>query len=175
MTGKNLYQVFIHIAVIVLAVEVSILAKQNDQLKNPARPESMKEGEMFSFSDLKSLDGKDLVPTSDQLLIFVFNASCPFCVKSLPYWHRMDSVATAMKVNVIGIGLDSLSSIKAYTREHKFAFQIFVPTDIAKFKKRNKIAGVPYTVLASREGRVRSVSSGMIDEKSYTEVIRLLL
>jgi len=175
MTGKNLYQVFIHIAVIVLAAEVFILATQNDKLKNPARPESMKAGEYFSFSQLKSLDGTELATSTRRRVVFVFNAKCPFCVKSLPYWHKIDSVATAMKINVVGIGLDSLSSIEAYAREHAFGFSVFVPTDIVKFKERNKITGVPHTVLVSGDGRVESLWSGMIDEKSYAEVIRLLL
>lgn len=175
MTGKNLYQVFIHIAVIVLAAEVFILATQNDKLKNPVKPETMKKGEYFSLAELRSLAGKDLGPTSSKLVVFVFNTKCPFCVKSLPYWQKIDSVASAMKVNVIGIGLDSVSSVLAYAKEHRFAFQVFVPTNIVKFKERNKIAGVPHTVLVSGEGRVESLWSGMIDEKSYTEVIRLLL
>ena len=37
LTGKNLYSAFLHIALLVLAFEVVLLAKQNREMKNSLR------------------------------------------------------------------------------------------------------------------------------------------
>jgi len=103
LTGKNLYNMFLHLVVVVLVVEVVILARQNREFKqgpSSAQQESLKTGDYFSLAGIVPLNsGARLDTTSARQLIFVFSTGCHFCRETLPLWKKIvDEVKTGWRV-----------------------------------------------------------------------------
>jgi hypothetical protein len=86
LTPHRLYFIFLHVAIIVLAVEVILLSTQNRELQKligtPAEP--VKVGARFSLAGLRSANGSNPIDTTssrplkigDQTAMFFENAFC---------------------------------------------------------------------------------------------------
>jgi hypothetical protein len=150
LTGKNLYGIFLHIIVVILAVDVVILARQNKELKQgPTRP-----------SSIRSLQ--------------VGDSLCPFCKRSLPAWNTIDSIAAGRHVLVRGVCVDSLQDCAQYSMDQRLRFAVLAPMSVDEFKKRNHITAVPGTVMVSDSGKVKKVWWGVMDEEKLNEVKKSL-
>jgi peroxiredoxin len=179
LAGKNLYSIFLHLVAVVLAVEVVILARQNKELKQgPAalQQESLKVGDYFSLSGVVRLgSGARLDSTSTRQVICVFTTQCPFCKETLPFWERIeDQAKRARDVALIGICLDDEAPTKAYVEEHSLTFPVFVAIDKDSLVKKNKLHGVPQTIIRSRGGRVQRVWRGRLSEEQFQEVAKAM-
>jgi peroxiredoxin len=179
LTGKTLYSVFLHFAVVILAVEVVIIARQNKELKrgpSSEQLESLKAGDYFSLSGIAPLvNGTDLDTASRRQVIFVFTTRCPFCKETLPFWEKIEDQAKRVKdIGVIGICLDEHAAVKAYVEEHRLTFPVFVAADKQLLGKKNKLQGVPQTIIRSRGGRVERVWRGRLLEEQFREVVRAI-
>jgi peroxiredoxin len=179
LTGKNLYNVFLHLVVVVLTFEVVILARQNKELKqgpSSAQQESLKVGDYFSLSGIIPLDnGTDPDTISGRQVIFVFTTRCPFCKETLPLWEKIASEAKRVKdVALIGICLDEEAATKAYVEEHGLDFPVFLPVSKDSLVQRNKLHGVPQTIIRARGGLVQNVWRGRLSQEQLQEVIRAL-
>ena len=177
--GKSLYSIFLHIVVVVLAIEVVILARQNNQLKearSSAQQESLKVGDYFSLSGIVPL-ARDmrLDSTSARQVIFVFTTRCPFCKETLPFWKEIACRAEeARDVAVIGICLDQVVPTKAYVEEEKLTFPIFIAEDKDWLVQTNKLHGVPQTIIRTTSGRVEKVWKGRLSERDFHEVVKAM-
>jgi len=82
-TSKNLYVGFLHLAVVVLAIEVYILAEQNREFKNPSEPanrERLTEGDSLSLATLLPIEiGSPSISDSRRAVVFIMTTRCPFC------------------------------------------------------------------------------------------------
>jgi len=179
LTGKNLYSIFLHLVVVILAIEVVILARQNRQFKegqDPASQESVKVGDYLSLSGIVPVDTiARLDSTSERQVIFVFTTRCPFCKETLPLWRQIAHQAEkAENVALIGICLDHLAETKVYVEEQKLTYPVFVAEDKESFVKKNKLHGVPQTIIRATSGRVERVWKGRLSEQEFREVVRAI-
>jgi hypothetical protein len=127
VTGKNLYTIFLHLVVVILAVEVVILARQNKELKQgptSAQRDSLKVGDYFSLSGLAPLfTNQRLDSTSARQVIFVFTTRCPFCKETLPIWKKIEAEAKERRhLGVIGICLDQEGPTRTYVEQESLKF-----------------------------------------------------
>jgi peroxiredoxin len=179
LTGKNLYSIFLHLVVVILTLEVVILARQNKELKGgptAAPQESLKVGDYFSLSGIVPLDRNGrLDSTSVRQMIFVFTTRCPFCKETLPFWKEIaHRVVKAQDVSLIGICLDEVVLTKAYVEEQQVTFPVFVAIDKESLVRRNKLHGVPQTIVRTTGGRVEKVWKGRLTEQQFHEVVRAI-
>jgi hypothetical protein len=173
ITGRTAYQAFIHIALIVLGIEVVVLAHQNRHLKGVNQtPEivALKTGDSFSLSGIVALGSGWQIDSTSKQLICVFATKCPFCQKAIAGWKRLDSLRIAGRIAMIGISIDSTLETKRFVRENAIGWPIFVAGDPKEFKKMNHVAGVPLTALISGTGTVEQVWLGPLSPENITEV-----
>jgi thiol-disulfide isomerase/thioredoxin len=96
---------------------------------------------------------------------------CPFCKETIPIWK--DLVArVGMSVPIIAISLDSKDSTLAYAKNNDVSFPLAVPLDVGQFKKKNKISGVPLTLVRENTGKVLRLWLGKLDAQKALEVER---
>lgn len=174
LEGKKLYMLFIHVAVIALAVEVVVLARQNNELKNPkdrGGKEQLAVGDSLSIHDLKPLQANYILPVNaPNQLLFVFTTTCPFCKENLINWKKLMALANKNKLTIVGISLDSAEKSEAYINEHQIDFPVFVPLDLASFKSQNKLNAVPVTVIRDSTGVAQKIWRGLLKEEQLREV-----
>jgi len=91
LTGKNLYSIFLHIVVVILAVEVVILARQNGDLKGRVAYDSwtIGVGDHLETDNMLPLDSTQVLPTKWYRLVFVFTTTCTFCKLNLDRWEEI--------------------------------------------------------------------------------------
>lgn len=177
LTWKNVYGIFLHIIVVVLAVDVVILASQVKELKQgPMQSSSrtLQVGDSLILGSGKHVYGPLISSSTNAGLYFIYTTKCPFCRRSLSAWSMIDSIAAGSHVAVRGVCMDSLQSCLQYSADHRLRFAVFVPDTAERFKKQNHIAGVPCTVLLSDSGRVEKVWLGMVDEEKLGDLKREL-
>ncbi|HXG06983.1 MAG TPA: redoxin domain-containing protein [Nitrososphaera sp.] len=179
LSGKNLYSIILHLLVIVLAIEVVLLMRQNKALKEgrgSAVQETIKEGEMLELSGLTPVtDGGQPDTTLHRQLIFVFTTRCPFCKETLPLWkYFADSVAQKNSVAVLGISLDPMQETQAYLTEQQIRFPVFIPAEKEAFSNKNKLHSVPQTILRNSGGIVEKVWRGRLTVDQFNEVVQAI-
>lgn len=179
LSGKNLYNIALHLLVVVLAVEVVVLMRQNKELKEgrgSAVQETIKVGDVLELSGLTPVtDGSQFTIVSHRQLIFAFTTRCPFCKEMLPLWkYFADSVAQKNSVAVLGISLDPLQETQAYLAEQQIHFPVFIPTDTETFSNKNKLHTVPQTILRSPQGIVEKVWRGRLTAEQFNEVVQAI-
>jgi thiol-disulfide isomerase/thioredoxin len=175
LTAKSLYSTFLHVAVIALAVQVTILSIQNKKLKeapSATAPDQLKIGDTLVLDQLQPVEaGLRLDTTSSRQLVFIMTTLCPFCKETIPIWK--DLVArVGMSVPILAISLDSKDSTLAYAKNNDVSFPLAVPLDVGQFKKKNKISGVPLTLVRENTGKVLRLWLGKLDAQKALEVER---
>src|SRR3989338_8843577 len=116
---RKLYYGFLHVAIIVLAFEVYVLAKQNREfrtmIEEPSR-EDLKEGDDFYLGELDPINaGSELDTSKDSQLVFVMTTTCPYCEQNVPTWNNFaDTLKDSF--SIIGISLDSKEETADYIR-----------------------------------------------------------
>lgn len=168
VNARNLYQIFLHIAVVALALEVFFLSSERSSREMP----NAKPGDFFYLSDTYPIDTRMDTDTLSPLLIFVFTTSCPFCEKNIAIWNPIDSLARRNNVHTLGIALDSDSSARRYAAINKLKYPVIVATHPAKYKELNHISGVPQTLLRSSDGKLKRVWLGLLKEDEKSTVVR---
>lgn len=123
LSGKNLYSVFLHVALAASLVVIVVLAKQNRELKRGSGPDPqtiIKAGDYFWLDGLMPVTNEvRLDSTSPKLLIFVFTTRCPYCKETLPLWKSLsDSAFQKKSFPVLGICLDPLEETRNYTSQN---------------------------------------------------------
>jgi hypothetical protein len=174
LTWKNLYGIFLHIIVVILAVDVVILASQIKELKQGPRrsssDRSLQVGDSLILGGGKQVYGPIISSSTNAGLYFIYTTKCPFCRRSLSAWSMIDSIVSGSHIVVRGVCMDSLQNCLQYSADHRLKFAVFVPDSAERFKKQNHIAGVPCTVLVSDSGRVEKLWLGMVDEEKLSDV-----
>jgi thiol-disulfide isomerase/thioredoxin len=173
LTTKRLYSTFLHLALIVLAVQVVMLTIQNRKLKqvqSASIADQIKIGDTLTLRQLAVVDPRKMLDTtSGKQLVFIMTTSCPFCKQTLPIWNELAARVTH-SISVIGISLDSRDSTLAYMKSNDISFPLAISLDVGKFKKMNKITGAPITLIRESGGKVLQLWIGKLDKQKALEV-----
>jgi len=177
-TSKNLYLGFLHLAVVVLAMEVYILADQNREFKrfsDSANRERLVEGDSLSIQTLMPIDiGSPEISDSRGAIVFIMTTRCPFCKRNMASWKSLSSVARSNGLVTIGVSLDSLQMTAAYAKQEGIDFPVYVPRDIGQYVKQNKLVGVPITVLRDSAGIAQRVWNGLLADSVVSEIVHTI-
>ena len=172
MTGRMLYQVFLHLSTIVLAVLVVVLVRQNRELRGGmAPPENFKVGDVFTLGGLVQVQGTTALDTASPCLLLIFNTRCPHCKKNIPRWQTLADSIGAEGIQIAGIALDSAETARRFNSENGIRFPVYVPDDQADFGKTRKVGSVPQTALRGGNGRIEYMWTGGLSEKALKEVV----
>mgnify|MGYP001619430214 CR=1 FL=1 len=170
---QGVYQVFLHVALIALAIEVIVLAIQNRELKdssNRTARTGIKQGEYFSLNGVHEFLNSSNIDSSKTQLIYLFTTTCPFCEKNLASWMEISAKSRKQQIVVIGISLDSEDRTKDYVKAKRLEFPVFIADDPTRFKEANRIIGVPGTVVRSRSGTVDAIWIGLLTDRDISEL-----
>jgi len=173
LTPANLYNIFLHVAVLVLAVEVVLLYTENRKLKtrHPSSQEQIKKGDLFWFSTLEVLRGENVLDTTAQRqVLFVFTTMCSFCTKNMNAWDRIAIRGRENNLPVFGISLDTMEKTLKYAADGGLTFPVYSSVSPEDFRKKNRLFSVPKTIVLSSAGRVEAVWSGVLSEEEIVAV-----
>jgi glutaredoxin len=175
VSGKNLYNIFLHLALVASLLVIAVLAKQNRDLKRgsgQAPKANMRAGEYFSLAGLTpASNGAQLDSTSSRQLIFVFTTRCPWCKETLPMWNSLaDSTAQKKSLPVRGICLDSLEETRASIAQNKLTLPVIVPSNKELFSHFNKLNSVPLTIVRVGTGHAPTVWQGKLFDEEFRVV-----
>jgi len=172
------YSVFLHLVVILLAVEVYILALQNKELKRElsaagSQPELLKEGDIVPSFWATTIDGRPEEISYNEPrklhLLLVFNTTCPACKENLPNWIEISRKLDSKSCALIGISLHKPKTTQKYVLEKGVPFTVLVPRD-SMFIKNYKSNAIPQTVLIESGGKVRKVWNGVLSSENKKEI-----
>lgn len=169
----TIYQVFIHLTIVVLAAEVYILSAQNRKLKNPEPfvVDTLKVGDNFSFSEIEPVKQSDRLDSSRAMVIVVFTTICPYCHENLAVWGKVAEVIEPEGTPMVGISLSSMETTRQYVDENSIKFAVFVARDSKSFGKKNHVATVPQTLFISSHGMVARIWRGKMSGEKASEVV----
>lgn len=91
---------------------------------------------------------------------------CTPCVEEMPELVVLQEELTDRKIQVIGIGIDSIANIKDFSNRLKVSYPLYVGgmagTELTR-KFGNNSASLPYTVLISGDGKVIKTYLGKLN------------
>ena len=120
---------------------------------------------------------QSLAQWRNKVLIVNFWATwCEPCREEVPVLLRAQAKYAANGVQVVGISVDSVDKVRQFAIEYRIGYPLVVGSmDIIDLTRRlgNKAAGLPYTVVLDRSGRVVKTHLGGISEAELESAIRL--
>ncbi len=168
----NLYNIFLYVILFVFAILILILAKQNTDLRNQllGNIPKLKEGDNFELVEVQDLYGnKNNLQIDKTTIIYLFTTKCPICTQNLQFW---DKIYENKKIDtrVVALSLDHLDSTKEYANKHKLPYSIYVVLDVGLFREKNRIYGVPTTLLLDSLCKVKKIYLGLLKEEDIIEL-----
>ena len=79
------------------------------------------------------------------------------------------------EVSIVGISLDSRENTIVYAKEKALEIPIYYPSDEEIFKKNNKVAGVPTTIIVDEKGYVENLWTGLLSKNEAADVVEAIL
>lgn len=135
-------------------------------------------GELFRlrFPDVSGKD-QSLAQWRDNILIINFWATwCEPCRKEIPVLQQVQEKHAANRVQIVGISVDSVDKVRQFAIEYRIGYPLVIGTmeaiDLTR-RLGNKAAGLPFTVVLDRTGRVVKTHLGGISEPELESAIRL--
>jgi len=128
---------------------------------------------------LPDVSGKDqsLAQWRDKVLIVNFWATwCGPCREEIPVLLRVQAKHASNGVQVVGISIDSVDKVREFAIEYGIAYPLVIGSmDTIDLTRRlgNKTAGLPYTIVLDRTGRVVKTHLGGISEVELESAIKL--
>ena len=101
-----------------------------------------------------------------KILVVNFWATwCPPCVEEMPELVELQHEMAARNVQIIGIGIDSVSNISEFSKKHKIDYPLYISgmsgTELSK-QFGNQSGGLPFTVLMAPDGQVKKTYLGRL-------------
>ncbi|ESQ15192.1 MAG TPA: TlpA family protein disulfide reductase [Chromatiaceae bacterium] len=114
-----------------------------------------------SLPDIRLPDSDGLEVTSNswagKVVVLNFWATwCPACLREMPMLVRLQEANPGDRLQVVGIAIDDIASVRRFLTEHKVDYQILLGNaDSVKLSKRlgNRTSGLPFTVVFDSLGR----------------------
>jgi peroxiredoxin len=131
----------------------------------------------FLASSLTDHQGKPQAAKQWQGKILVLNfwaTWCPPCVEEMPELVQLQKELTSQNVQILGIGIDSPSNIKAFSEKHRISYPLFsTGMEGSELSRRfgNQAGGLPFTVLIDEAGNVKKSYLGRLNIKQLHEDI----
>jgi len=121
--------------------------------------------------------GQSLAQWRDKILIVNFWATwCEPCRQEVPVLLRVQAKHASNGVQIVGISIDSVDKVREFAIEYQIGYPLVIGTmDVIDLTRRlgNKAAGLPYTIVLDRSGRVVKTHLGGISEVELESAIRL--
>ncbi len=124
-------------------------------------------------------DGRAQIPGQwrGKVLVVNFWATwCEPCRKEIPALIRVQARNVSKGVQIVGIAVDSADKVRQFAIEYRIGYPLVIGSmaviDLTR-KLGNKAAGLPYTVVLDRSGRVIKTHLGGISEVELESAIRL--
>lgn len=161
--------------VVVLAVRVKSLNRENEELfRRVTRPYV---GMFVPAFTSATTDGGTVDvahPRKGRQVIFVFNATCPYCRASIPEWTRISQAVEAAngRGSAIGVSLDSPDTAKAYATRHSLRYPVAVFPD-RRTSSIYRTRTVPVTMVVDTAGRVVLARIGELKEGPGADSVRV--
>jgi peroxiredoxin len=174
---KNLYIIFLHMAVVGLAAEVFVLSAQNKKLKgsgNLSVFEALKVGDPFHLPALKAVQGNAVIHNEGRKLVFLFTTTCPWCKENIQNWKIIHEVARTKNIEILGISLDDQEKSASYSTLNRLTYPVFTTDNREDFKKENQISIIPLTVLISPLGKVEGTWIGLLEGNHMQEIVNTI-
>ncbi len=178
--GKiNWYQLFLYGALVLLAVQVLVLVRENKQLKEMVMAsgvEQVKAGSEFANIDVTTLAGDpaqiDFRSDSRSTILFVFSTNCKYCSENLPNWQ---SIYERHKdtYRFVAISDSPPGDTQKYVFDNNLTYPVYLPQD-SNFRKEYQLAGVPETLIINSDGIVENVWLGLLQEDAMNDLQVLL-
>lgn len=103
---------------------------------------------------------------------------CPPCRKEIPDFSAASRTFADQPVQFVGLSVDNLDSVQAFAREFDVPYPLLIASaDVLGLAARfgNAAQGLPFTVIADREGKVRHIKLGTLNRAELEGKIRNLL
>jgi len=142
------------------------------------RPDAEAAAELLRLR-LPDISGNDqsLAQWRNKVLVVNFWATwCEPCREEVPVLIRVQAKYEANGVQVVGISVDSVDKVRQFANEYRIEYPLVIGSiAVIEVTRRlgNKAAGLPYTVVIDRSGRVVKTHLGAISEVELERAIRL--
>ena len=142
------------------------------------RPDAEAASELMRLR-LPDISGNDqsLAQWRNKVLVVNFWATwCEPCREEVPALVRVQAKYAANGVQVVGISVDSVDKVRQFANEYRIEYPLVIGSiAVIEVTRRlgNKAAGLPYTVVVDRSGRVVKTHLGAISEAELERAIRL--
>ena len=162
MSPKQVWWLVAAIASIALAAGFSLASRHFATTGTGASAEA------FFARTFNDLDGRpvEMAQWKDRIVVVNFWATwCPPCVEEMPDLQRVHDEYSDRGVTVIGLGIDSPSSLKRFRDEHRLSLPLFAAGASGSELGRalgNPSGALPYTILIGREGRIVQARLGQV-------------
>lgn len=133
----------------------------------PAIPESPAVAALFA-QQFEDVDGKtqSLSHFRGKTLVVNFWATwCAPCVEEMPELTALQREVASHNIQIVGIGIDSPSNIRAFAAKYQIAYPLFMAgmtgTDLSR-NLGNQTGGLPFTVMIGPQGEVLKTYLGRL-------------
>lgn len=174
----NIYSAFLHVCLVVLAVLVLYLAKENQKLRERANTPSVpfKKGDFVKKLSMHTFAGTDSTIDFSQIskktILFVFSTNCPHCKEVSPY---IEKLYEEFKDNYqfVGVAVEESQEIQKFVAEKKLHLPVFRSAS-KDLRASIPVSFVPITILLDK-GRVEEYWTGNFAEDGYKTIQSLLI
>jgi len=168
------YQIVIHFLAIVLGVLVVLLIEENKRLEALFEtPHEIAVGDVFSLSGVSPISMTNPLKGDQASLVFLFTTECSYCRMNKLAWLDVTLLVEGFGVQVVGISLDTGKQTVEFVRD-SVSYPVYVANDPIDFKQRNRITGVPQTVLLSQSGTVEAIWTGLFLSEDIAEALSFI-
>ena len=130
---------------------------------------------------LQDLEGRNQALTQwrGKVLVLNFWATwCEPCREEVPTLVEAQAQLAANGLQIVGIALDSAAKVSTFGKEFKVQYPLLIASlDAVEITRKlgNKAAGLPYTVVLDKAGRISKTHLGGISRAQLDGAVRPLL
>ncbi len=103
---------------------------------------------------------------------------CPPCREEMPGFSRLQLKYAASGVQFVGIGIDEPDKIKAFEKQFPVSYPLLMAgldTMSLTADLGNTTEGLPFTLFIDRNGQLRSIKVGLLEDQEVERRLRELL
>lgn len=125
-------------------------------------------------------DTKDLQDWQGKVILLNFWATwCGPCQAEVPHLIRYQNQYGGDGLQVVGVALDERRKVRNVARTLRINYPVMLADPATEDKLLpqwgNVSRGLPFTVVIGRDGRVRCMLNGILDQETFADIVRPLL